>query len=420
MHHFGILCPPLASHIGTAISLAKELTGRGEQVTVINIADAGGWVREASLSFHAVGAREHPLGSLARFSLESSRRNGLSQLMYGLRTALSETRMLLDEAPDALKRLGVTALLVDAGEPAGSTIAACLRIPFVTFASGLMYIRDNTVPPSTTPWKYQQGWLPRLRNGAAYEVMDAVLGSFLRTINRFRKAHRLNRLTDLNQTLSLLAQLSQQTIDFDFPYRGLPSHFHYIGRFERHNAIPICFPYEKLDRRPLVYASLGTVLSGKTWLLQRIAEACAQLPVQLVISYGSRELATRREVFPGTPLVVSFAPQMELIQRSALTICHGGLNTVLESLACGVPVITIPLATDQPAIGARVERSGAGESIACKSATSATLLVAIKRVLENPTYREQSLRLKHSLAAGGGTPRAADIILKVLATRLPR
>ena len=32
-----------------------------------------------------------------------------------------------------------------------------------------------------------------------------------------------------------------------------------------------------------------------------------------------------------------FTTQLDLLTRAALTSCHGGLNTVLESLAVGVP-----------------------------------------------------------------------------------
>ena len=66
---------------------------------------------------------------------------------------------------------------------------------------------------------------------------------------------------------------------------------------------------------------------------------------------------------PGAPVVVGYAPQLDLVRRSALTISHGGLNTALESLAWGVPMVVLPVAYDQPGVGARVEWSGVGRSI---------------------------------------------------------
>jgi len=94
-----------------------------------------------------------------------------------------------------------------------------------------------------------------------------------------------------------------------------------------------------------------------------IAEACSGLDLQLVISLGGGQDPALLGDLPGDPVVVGYAPQLELIRRSALTISHGGLNTVLESLAQGVPMVVLPVAYDQPGVGARVEWSGVGRSI---------------------------------------------------------
>jgi len=39
------------------------------------------------------------------------------------------------------------------------------------------------------------------------------------------------------------------------------------------------------------------------------------------------------------PLVVEYAPQLELLAKARLTITHAGLNTVLDSLSNGVPLV---------------------------------------------------------------------------------
>jgi zeaxanthin glucosyltransferase len=98
--------------------------------------------------------------------------------------------------------------------------------------------------------------------------------------------------------------------------------------------------------RPLIYASMGTLQNGVERVFQVIAEACAGLDAQLVLSLGTgfENLAP----LAGNPIVVGYAPQLELLRRSALTITHGGLNTVLESLSVGVPLVVIPVTNDQP------------------------------------------------------------------------
>jgi zeaxanthin glucosyltransferase len=45
---------------------------------------------------------------------------------------------------------------------------------------------------------------------------------------------------------------------------------------------------------------------------------------------------------PASAIVVSKAPQIELLKRAELCITHAGINTTLESLALGVPMVAIP------------------------------------------------------------------------------
>src|SRR6202012_5644937 len=120
------------------------------------------------------------------------------------------------------------------------------------------------------------------------------------------------------------------------------------------------FPWERLDGRPLVYASLGTLQNGSEMLFRTIAEACDGLGGQLVLSLGGGMEPKRLGHLRGDPVVVRYAPQLELVRRAAAVITHAGLNTVLETLAQGVPLICIPLGNDQPGVAARVAAHQAG------------------------------------------------------------
>ena len=57
---------------------------------------------------------------------------------------------------------------------------------------------------------------------------------------------------------------------------------------------------------------------------------------------------------PSNAIVVQQAPQLELLKRATVCITHAGLNTVLESLAQGVPQVAIPITYDQPGVAARI------------------------------------------------------------------
>jgi UDP:flavonoid glycosyltransferase YjiC (YdhE family) len=57
---------------------------------------------------------------------------------------------------------------------------------------------------------------------------------------------------------------------------------------------------------------------------------------------------------PTNAIIVKQARQLELLKRTWICITHAGLNTVLESLAQGVPQLAIPITYDQPGVAARI------------------------------------------------------------------
>ncbi len=155
---------------------------------------------------------------------------------------------------------------------------------------------------------------------------------------------------------------------------------------------------------------MGTLQNGVLQSFRVIAEACAGLELQLVISLGGGQNPSLLPDLAGNPVVVGYAPQLDLIRRSALTISHGGLNTALEALAWGVPLVVLPVAYDQPGVGARVEWSGVGRSIPIGRLTVARLRDAVSAVLGEPAYRERANRLRSTIEAADGLNRAADLI----------
>jgi MGT family glycosyltransferase len=232
------------------------------------------------------------------------------------------------------------------------------------------------------------------------------------TINRQRRAWGLPPVRNFNALFSGMAQVSQLPADLELPGRRLPPHFHHTGPWTDAAArAPVDFPWSRLDPgRPLAYASMGTLQNGVLRTFRVIAEACAGMDLQLVISLGGGQDPALLGDLPGDPVVVGYAPQLELIRRSALTISHGGLNTALESLAWGVPMVVLPVAYDQPGVGARVEWSGAGRSIPIGGLTVDRLRDAVRTVLGNPAYHERASQLRTSIEAADGLNRAADLI----------
>jgi MGT family glycosyltransferase len=122
---------------------------------------------------------------------------------------------------------------------------------------------------------------------------------------------------------------------------------------------------------------------------------------------------------PGNPLVVEYAPQLELLQKTSLTITHAGMNTTLECLNNGVPMVAIPVANDQPGVAARIAWAGAGEAVPLKKLNVSKLRVAVEKVLTESSYKQNALRLQEAIKRAGGVQRAADIIEQAVSTGKP-
>jgi MGT family glycosyltransferase len=326
--------------------------------------------------------------------------------------------MLFRDAPNAIRDEGVDSLIVDQIEMAGGTVAEHLGLPFVSAAAALPINTDPNVPPCIVTWPHRAGTLARLRNRAGNAASEWILSGILRTINRQRRAWGLPTAQDVNALFSKLAQVSQLPAVLELPGRGVPPPFHHTGPWtDAAGRAPVDFPWSRLDPgRPLAYVSMGTLQNGVLQTFRVIAEACAGLDLQLVISLGGGQDPALLRDLSGDPIVVGYAPQLDLIERSALTISHGGLNTVLESLARGVPMVVLPITYDQPGVGSRVEWAGVGRSIPIGRLTAGRLRDAIRLVLGDPAYRERAGRLRASIEAADGLNRAADLIEAAFST----
>jgi zeaxanthin glucosyltransferase len=96
---------------------------------------------------------------------------------------------------------------------------------------------------------------------------------------------------------------------------------------------------------------MGTLLNGRADVFRTIIAAVAKhKDLQLMLSVGDQIDPKQIGLAPGNAIIVNRAPQLELLKFASLCITHAGLNTVLESLAQGVPQVAIPVAYDQPAL----------------------------------------------------------------------
>jgi zeaxanthin glucosyltransferase len=379
-------------------------------MTWFHMEDLADRIRGEDLEFYTIGQTDHPRGSLPESLAQLGRLQGWPALRFTINAIRKTTDMICRDLPEAVRRSGVDALLVDQTEPAGGSVAEHLGMPFVTVCNALALNREPYVPPPFTPWGYQRSAWARVRNGAGYAISDRVMSPVTGMLAGYRRRWKLRPLRSGDDTGSKLAQISQQSAEFDFPRERLPENFHYVGPLRDPHPRRNEFPWDRLDGRTLIFASLGTLQNGKEAIFRCFSEACAGLPVQLVIAHGGGLDGHALSSLAGDPITVPYAPQVEVLKRCALTLTHAGLNTILDSLSQGVPAIAIPLTFEQPAIAARLVWVGAGYRIAPAKLEAGSLRRRIEGVLEEGSYRQAAARMASSIGRAGGAGKAADII----------
>src|SRR5262249_12377014 len=113
---------------------------------------------------------------------------------------------------------------------------------------------------------------------------------------------------------------------------------------------------------------------------------------------------------PANLVVVSHAPQIELLRRSSLCITHAGLNTALESLASGVPMLAVPITNDQPGVAARIAAKKVGLVLSPDHASPRNFVAAINQLLGDATFRYNVQRMQEAIRRIDGLAIAAGIL----------
>ena len=207
---------------------------------------------------------------------------------------------------------------------------------------------------------------------------------------------------------------------------GFPGHYAFVGPSlgDRRDDTP--FPWDWLegadaagdtdaDDVPTVLVTLGTVnwRAGERFFAVA-AETLGDMPVRAVV-------VAPPDLLPDPPpnvLVAERVPQLALLPHVQAVVCHGGHNTVSESLSHGVPLVVAAVRDDQPVIADQVARAGAGVRVRFARISGPMLREALDAVLTEPTYRDAATRVQAEFAAAGGPAQAANRLIQILNQRV--
>lgn len=169
------------------------------------------------------------------------------------------------------------------------------------------------------------------------------------------------------------------------------------------------FPWSAIhSNRPLVVIAFGTRRLATRDLIERVVGAVpagCQLVLQLLPEFSSLRV-------PSDAIVSEHIPQLELLSRADVFVSHCGANSVMEAAFHGVPILGLPLASDQPVNAYLVERAGIGTHLDPMEATQDRIRDCIESLLSpSPVLKERLASVCTSYSSADAPGRTAKLLV---------
>lgn len=378
---------PGHGHVNPTLPVVQELVRRGHEIIYYNTEDF-----RAKIEATGATMRAYPKSLSGTMDFVDLMRDG--NLVKVTVMLLEASEQLVPFLLDEIRREQPAIIIHDSTTLWGSICAKLLGLPSV--ASIPLFIFEGT--------KEGRKPLDALRMmGAALPLLPGILRSRARLTRHygkhiFQKDYLLPVLGGLNIVFTAESlQPPSTVIDDTFRFVG-PS----INPQTRQGDN---FPYEQLNRQPLIYISLGTIHHTHTEFFRTAFEAFRDYPGQFVLSTGGQ---TDIGPIPDNFIVRDYVPQLEILKRADAFVTHGGMNSIHEGLYYGVPLVLIPHQIEQLFNARVVVSHGAGLVINNLSADG--LRASVDDVLRTPVYRERAQAISQVLHQTGGYLQAADEI----------
>ena len=408
------VCMPITGHLNPMIALARKLQAHGHVIVFVSFSDARRVVEDAGLTFAPIGEQAYPPGSMAPFMERFAQAHGLEPVKCWIAEFVPRLlKTALEELPRIAGEQAVDAFALDTTFNYIELVALQLHKPYIHVWSPLPFDSSGATPPYMFDLPYDLSPAGRARNLEALGSIRA----FTEPRQEIARAYARSAGLEIDWarpggTVSDLLILSQTPREFDLPGIPRPRQFRYTGPFQDESARnPVPFAYEKLTGAPLIYASLGTLANGLKHIHRTILDAARKVPeTQMVFSTGRHVRPGDLGPIPANVLAVQSAPQLELLKRAKLCITHAGLNTTLEALMCGVPLLAVPITFDQPGVALRIAHHGVGEVLRLHELSSDAVARRARMILDTPGYRTRARHFQQIIEQTEGLDLAANLV----------
>ena len=364
---------PGYGHVLPMVPLARALLAAEHEVLWATAADVCTLVAAAGIETVPAGLTQVQSGQARRAILKAAaglRPEELAPFVFPRLFGRARTPLMLDDLLPIARQWQPDVLVHEQGELAGPLVAELVGVPHVTHAFG------GAVPASILAdaaqhvaplWAESGRPMPPYAGCYEHLYLDICPPS-LQTLPLDHIAHRQ-------------------------PLRPVS----YTG--EASGSLPSGLMTD--DSRPLVYLTLGTVVS-KPGLLRAVVDAVAALEIRLLVTVGPYGDPASLGPQPAHVLVERYVSQTEVLPLCAAVVSHGGSGTVFGAAGLGLPQVCLPQAADQFRNTAGMVAVGAGIGLHPDQADGPSVAEAVRSVLHDPRFRDAASQLSEEIAAMPG------------------
>jgi UDP:flavonoid glycosyltransferase YjiC (YdhE family) len=163
-----------------------------------------------------------------------------------------------------------------------------------------------------------------------------------------------------------------------------------------------------LGGRPTVYAALGTIAHAMPGIFELILDAIRDDDVNLILAVGQDPAVFGPQ--PSNVHLERHVAQTRLLPHCDAFISHGGFNSVKESLDSGVPLVVVPIMSDEPYSAERCAALRLGRAVAPGERTARSVRDAVRAVLRDSSYRARAEEMSAEMQALPGPERVVELL----------
>lgn len=345
------------------VGLGRALRKRGHRVTVIVSEYFEERVRGAGLEFTPLGSHREYVDAFTNTDCGDEKASFAFFAREVVPAMLRPTFKKIADLYEPGQTVVVSCPLVFGARVAQDR----LGVPLASIHLQPLMLRSAYEPP-LIPMLPRLGSIPRLIRPLTFWLVDTVLDQKLGPpINAFRAELGLTPVRRImggwwNSPQRIIAMFPDWFAppQPDWPPQTLLTTFPLYDAGDHQTMPPEAEAFLAAGDPPVVF-STGSNIADWPGFFTASLEACRILGRRGILITRFRDHVP--STLPDSIRHFDYLPYQRLLPRCAAMVHHGGIGTLSQAMAAGIPQLLTPLGLDQPDNAARLERLGAGRSL---------------------------------------------------------